>query len=57
MGCVQGSSAYPAAQFLRSDLVELRPSQLSLRSRERANSKSDIIVIIIIIIISFYLIY
>ena len=39
---VQGRSAQLAAQLLRSDLVELRPSQFSLRLRERAISKSDI---------------
>ena len=42
IGRVQGSSALLAAQLLRSDLVELRPSQFSLRLRERAISRSDI---------------
>ena len=42
MGCVQGPSTPLAAQLLRSDLVELRPSQFSLRLRERAISRSDI---------------
>ena len=48
---VQGSSAWSATQLLRSNVVELRPSQFSLRLRERAISKSDIIIIIIIIIV------
>ena len=38
MGRVQGPSTQLAAQLLRSDLVELRPSQFSLRLRERAIS-------------------
>ena len=42
MGRVQGPSAQLAAQLLRSDLVELCPSQFSLRLRERAISRSDI---------------
>ena len=42
MGRVQGPIAQLAAQLLRSDLVELRPSQFSLRLRERAISRSDI---------------
>ena len=41
MGCVQGLSAQLAAQLLRSDLVELRPSLFSLRRRERAISRLD----------------
>ena len=44
MGCVLGLSAKPAVQILRFELVELRPSQFSLRLRERAISKSDIII-------------
>ena len=51
MGRVQGSSAQPAEKLLRSNVVELRPSQFSLRLRERVISKSDIIIIIIIIVI------
>ena len=42
MGRVPGPSAQLAAQLLRSDLVELRPSQFSLRLRKRAISRSDI---------------
>ena len=42
MGRVQGPSTQLAAELLRSDLVELRPSQFSLRLRERAISRSDI---------------
>ena len=42
MNRVQGPSAQLAAQLLRSDLVELRPSQFSLRLRERAIRRSDI---------------
>ena len=42
MSRVQGPSAQLAAQLLRSDLVELRPLQFSLRLRERAISRSDI---------------
>ena len=29
---VQGPNAYPAAQLLRSDFIELRPLQFSLRT-------------------------
>ena len=43
MSRVQGPSAQLAARLLRSDLVELRPSQFSLRLRERAISRSAII--------------
>ena len=50
MGRGQRPSAHPAAQLLRSNLVELRPSYISPRLRERAISRSDIIIIIIIII-------
>ena len=42
MGRVQGPSAQLAARLLRSDLVELRPWQFSLRLRENAISRSDI---------------
>ena len=42
IGRVQGPSALLVAQLLRSDLVELRPSQFSLLLRERAISRSDI---------------
>ena len=42
MGCVQGPSTWLAAQLLPSDNVKLRPSQFSLRLRERAISSSDI---------------
>ena len=42
MGRVQGPSAQLAAQLLQSDLVKLRPSQFSLRLRERVISRSDI---------------
>ena len=42
MGRVQGPNTQMAAQLLRSNLVELRPSQFSLRLRERGISRSDI---------------
>ena len=48
MGRVRGWNAWLAAQLHRSNLVELRPSQFSLRLRERVVSKSDVIIIITI---------
>ena len=37
MGGVQGPSALPSAQLLRSDLVELLPWQFSLWLRDRGD--------------------
>ena len=42
MGRLQGPGAELAVRLHRSDLVELRPSQFSLRLPERAISRSDI---------------